>query len=67
MMFLKARKEKRVGLIKGLILAAIDTAILPAKIIQDIFSLGGVASGRDEPYTIEQLKQIREDIEEELD
>ena len=55
------------GLIKGLILAAIDTAILPAKIIQDIFSLGGVASGRDEPYTIEQLKQIREDIEEELD
>ena len=55
------------GLLRGLILATMDTLVLPFRVVQDVCSLGGSASGRDEPYTIEQLKKIREDIEEELD
>jgi len=50
------------GLLKGLILAGMDTAMLPVKIVQDMCSLGGVVNDKKEPYTVEQLKKIREDI-----
>ena len=49
------------GLLKGLILATVDTIVLPVIVVKDIVTLGGVCIG-EPPATMEQLKKIRRDI-----
>lgn len=51
------------GFLKGLSLAIFDTAMLPVKVAEDMLTLGGAAQGKSKPNTIEQLEQIREDLE----
>ena len=50
------------GLLKGLILATMDTVMLPVKVAQDIVTLGRVDQPDRDSFTVEQLKKIREDV-----
>ena len=49
------------GLLKGLILAAVDTVVLPVMVVKDVVTLGGVGSDQP-PATLTQLRKIRADI-----
>lgn len=47
-----------------IIRTAVNTALLPVAVVKDVVTLGGVSTDNDEPYTIEQLRKIKEEAEE---
>ena len=49
------------GLFGKLVATAINVATLPISVAQDIVTLGGVATDKRRPYTVEKLKQIKEE------
>ena len=42
----------------------VNIAMLPAAIVKDIATLGGIATENGEPYTIEKLRQIKDEASE---
>lgn len=43
----------------------VNVVLLPVAIVKDVGTLGGVATkGRLEPYTVEQLKRIKDEASE---
>jgi hypothetical protein len=43
----------------------INTALLPVAVVKDVVTLGGVATGKAEPYTSQQLEKIKDEAEDE--
>lgn len=43
---------------------AVNVATLPVAVAQDVVTLGGVSSGRREPYIVSKLKQIKDEAED---
>lgn len=52
------------GLFSAITKVVIDVATLPVDVVKDVFTLGGVCTGRDKPYTVQKLEQIKEDSED---
>jgi hypothetical protein len=42
----------------------IHTATTPIEIAKDVVTLGGVINEEDEPYTVQKIKKVLEDIDE---
>lgn len=43
---------------------AVNTALLPVAVAKDVATLGGVCTGEDEPYTVQQLEKIKAEAED---
>lgn len=44
--------------------AVFQTAVeLPIAVVKDVFTIGGVATEQDEPYTKQKVEEIAEDLE----
>jgi hypothetical protein len=41
----------------------VNVATLPIAVTKDVFTLGRVATGEEESYTVQKLKQIKEEAE----
>lgn len=52
------------GIFSALVKIAIDTVTLPIDVAKDVFTLGGVVTGQEKPYTLQKLDRIKEDAEE---
>lgn len=53
------------GLFGKIVKTAINVGVgLPVAITKDIFSLGGVAAGKDKPFTSEMLDKIKEEADD---
>lgn len=44
---------------------AINVATIPVAVVKDIVTLAGVSTCQEEPYTVQKLKQIKEEAEDE--
>lgn len=42
---------------------AIDTITAPIAVIKDVATLGGAITDQDEPYTVQKVKQISDDVD----
>ena len=42
----------------------VNTVALPVEVVKDVVTLGNIASG-DEPYTVQRLKKLKEEADEE--
>lgn len=49
---------------KSLAKAIIGTALLPVDILADTFTVGGVSTNKDRPYTSERLSDILDNLKE---
>lgn len=47
-----------------LIRTAVNIATLPVAVGMDALTLGGTMNGKDEPYTVKAVKQIKEEAQE---
>jgi hypothetical protein len=47
-----------------IIRTVVNVATLPVAITKDVFTLGGVATENGQPYTLEKLKQIKDEASE---
>jgi hypothetical protein len=47
----------------SLLKAVVGVVVTPASLAADIVTLGGTLSDRDEPYTVEALKDILKNLE----
>lgn len=45
----------------------LDTVTTPLAVAADLVTLGGILTEKDDPYTIEKLRQLAEDWEETCD
>lgn len=52
------------SLFSALVKVAVDVATLPVAVVKDVFTLGGVATEQDKPYTAQKLQQIKDDAED---
>lgn len=43
---------------------AVNTALLPVAVVQDVFTLGGVSRETPKSYIVEQLEKIKEEAED---
>lgn len=50
-----------------LVRTVVNVATLPVAVAQDVFSLGGVALDRDEPFTVSKLKQLKDEASPDFD
>lgn len=48
-----------------LVRTVVNTALLPVAVVKDVCTLGGVATGEPEPYTLQQLQKIKDEAGEE--
>lgn len=48
-----------------LVRTVVNVATLPVAVAQDIVTLGGVATDKEESYIVEKLKQIKKEAEDE--
>lgn len=39
----------------------VNVATLPVAVAKDVFTLGGIATENGQPYTVEKLKQIKDE------
>lgn len=51
------------GFFKMLGVLAIDTITAPIAVIKDVATLGGAITDQDEPYTVQKVKQISDDVD----
>lgn len=42
----------------------VNTALLPVAVVKDVFTLGGVATGEDKPYTAQAIEKIKDEASE---
>ncbi len=47
-----------------LVRTVVNVATLPVAVAKDVFTLGGIATENGQPYTIEKLKQIKDEASE---
>lgn len=47
-----------------LVRTVVNVATLPVAVVKDVFTLGGVATENGQPYTVEKLKQIKDEASE---
>ena len=52
------------GLFGALIRTTVNVVTLPVAVIKDVATLGGVCTGEDEPYTVQKLRQIKDESED---
>lgn len=52
------------GLFGALVRTAVNVVSLPVAVVKDVATLGGVCTGEDEPYTVQKLKQIKDEAED---
>ncbi len=52
------------GFFKRLTKTVVDTALLPVDVALDVVTLGGVLTDRDDPYTVERGRKLKENAEE---
>ncbi len=50
-----------------LIRTAVNVATLPVAIGMDALTLGGTMNGKDEPYTVKVVKQLKDEAQEDCD
>ncbi len=55
------------SILKKLIKAGVDTALTPVAAVADVVTLGGLSSGKDKPYTQDQLGKIKKALEDAYD
>lgn len=48
----------------SLVSAVVRTATIPVEIIKDVATMGGACTDEDEPYTVQQTKNVLNDIED---
>jgi hypothetical protein len=51
------------GLFGKLVATVINVATLPVAIAKDVVTLGGVATDQHEPYTVQKLKQTKQEAQ----
>lgn len=51
------------GIFKKLTQATIRTVTTPISVAADIITLGGINTDQDEPYTVQKLKKIKDNLE----
>jgi len=54
-----------VKLFGQIVRTAVNVATLPATLVMDIFTLGGIATGESKPYTLQQLEKLKKEASEE--
>lgn len=42
---------------------AVNVVVLPIEIVKDVYTLGGIATSQEKPYTLQQLEKIKEEAE----
>lgn len=42
----------------------VNAAVLPVAVVKDVFTLGGIASGEDQPYTVSAIEKIKDEASE---
>lgn len=47
-----------------LIRTAVNTVTLPVAVVQDAFTLGGLATEQRKPYTLQHLEKLKREAEE---
>jgi hypothetical protein len=52
------------GLFGALVRTAVNVVTLPVAVAKDVITLGGVASDNGRSYTVEKLKQIKDEASE---
>ncbi len=50
-----------------LVRTLVNVATLPVAVVKDVVTLGGTASGKDEPYTAEALEKLKREAAEDGD
>ena len=50
-----------------LIRTAVNVVTLPVAVARDVFTLGGVATEQDTPYTVQALHRLKDDANEDSD
>ena len=50
-----------------LVKVGIDTVLTPVAVVADVVTLGGISSGKDKPYTQDQLEKIKKTLEDVYD
>ena len=48
-----------------LVRTVVNVVTLPVAVAKDVFTLGGIATEKDQPYTVEKLKQIKDEASDE--
>ncbi len=51
------------SLFSAIVKTVVNTVTLPVAVVKDVVTLGGIAVGKQEPYTVEKLKQLKEESE----
>lgn len=52
------------GILKGLTKIAIRTVTIPVAAVADVVTAGGVLVGKDQPFIVDQIEQMEEDLNE---
>lgn len=47
----------------AIVKTVVNVATLPVAVVKDVVTLAGVATGKEESYTAEKLKQIKEEAD----
>ena len=55
------------GMLQSLTKAAISIAVLPVDIAFDVATLGGSLTDKEEPYTVDRLKDFKKNLDKALD
>ena len=53
------------SLFGAIVRTVVNVATLPVAAVKDVVTLGGVATQQEESYTVQKLKQIKEEAESE--
>jgi hypothetical protein len=53
-----------VKLFGQIVRTVVNTALLPVEVAKDVVTLGGVCTGEPEPYTVKQIKKLKEEASE---
>jgi hypothetical protein len=55
------------GILGSLFKAAADVVVTPIEVAKDVFTLGGVSTGQDEPYTAQRIRKLAKNLEQAYD
>lgn len=47
-----------------LVRTVVNMALLPVAVAKDVFTLGGVATDEEKPYTVQQLEKLKQEAAE---
>lgn len=52
------------SLFGALVRTVVNVATLPVAVVKDVYTLGGVCTEQDKPYTVQKLKQIKDEADD---